>query len=101
MSKDCLRNRRTALNLTETEIRELAWNDLLLELSRYLEEGGATNKVFNIPTPDHRLHNASVLEGKMEHDATTGSFFDENQGSLNEERKVFLIQYAMVYLMER
>ena len=62
-SEDFLRNRGTALNLTDTEIQELAWNDLLLELSRYLEEGGANNKVFNIPTPDQRLDNVSIVEG--------------------------------------
>jgi hypothetical protein len=85
MSEDFLRNRRTALNLTETEIQELAWNDLLLELSRYLEEGGASNDVFNIPTPDQSLNNVSIIEDEMEHDATAGTFFDENYSSLNEE----------------
>ena len=32
-SEDCLRNRKAALNLTDTEIQELARNDLLLKLS--------------------------------------------------------------------
>ena len=87
MSEDFLRNRRTALNLTEVEIQQLAWNDLLLALTRFLEQGGTTNEAFNIPMPDNMLNNTSIIEDEMEYDESAGAFFEENHGRLNEEQK--------------
>ena len=38
----------------------------------------------------------------MKHAASLGPFFEENHSSLNEEQNhIFMIQYAIIYLLER
>ena len=65
----------------------MAYTYVLLALTSFLEQGGTTNEAFNIPVPDHTLHNISIIEDEMEHDASAGAFFEENHGSLNEEQR--------------
>ena len=65
----------------------MAYNDLSLALTRFLEQGGTTNEAFNITVPDNMLHDISTIKDEMEHDVNTGAFFEENHASLNEEQK--------------
>ena len=73
----------------------MVWNDLLLELLWHLEEGGATNGVSNIPIPDHRLNNISIIEDEMEHDATTETLLRKTTSVLIRNKRLFFIQYVL------
>ena len=74
MSEDFLRRRMSALNLTESERHQLAWNDLLSELNYYLERGCMTNADFDIPMPDNSLQDVVIIEDGMEHDPDARQF---------------------------
>jgi hypothetical protein len=66
-----------------------------------LEQGRTTNEAFNIPIPDHLLHNVSVSEDEIEHDTTAVTFLTKITAVSTRNQKVFLIQCVLVYLMER
>ena len=66
-----------------------------------MEQGGTTNEAFNIPLPDHMIHDVSIIEDEMEHDATVGTFLKKNTAVSTRNNRLFLIQYVMVYSMER
>ena len=86
MSEDFLRKRRHALNYSENEKQRLAWNNLLMDLNSYLEQGDMSNNDFNIPMPDESLQDVTMIEDSMEHDPDAASFFEEKISSLNEDQ---------------
>ena len=74
MSEDFLRKRSHALNYSEDEKQRLAWNDLLVDLNSYLEQGDMSNNDFNIPMPNESLQDVTMIEDSMEHDLDAQSF---------------------------
>ena len=81
-----MRKRRHALNYSEDEKQQLAWNDLLIDLNSYLEQGDMSNNDFNVLMPDESLQDVTMIEDSMEHDPDAESFFEENFSSLNEDQ---------------
>ena len=68
MSDDFLRKRSQALNLSEDEAREVAYNDLLHFLNDELGNSNKSNSDYKLPMPRIDLANLSVIEDTSEYD---------------------------------
>ena len=85
MSADFWRKRNSALNLSQDEIREVSYNDLLLSLNAEFERHGKTNETFKIPMPE-QLRDVAHIEDPADCDPDAAAYFEANHPLLNEEQ---------------
>ena len=86
MSEDFLRKRRQALNLSDDEAREIAYNDLLHFLNDDLGQCNKGNANYKLPIPREDLASLDVIEDTSEYDPDAQAFFDKYYETLNTEQ---------------
>ena len=75
------KKRNKALNLT-TEKQELVWNDLIIELNKYLTQGGMENSGFGILMLNESTRDVAVIEDNVEFDSNAHVFCEDYRNSL-------------------
>jgi hypothetical protein len=91
-SKEFLRSRRMVLILTEEEIQKLAWNNLIVVLSRYLgKEAQLIQISIFLSQITCYLHNVSIIDDELEYGASEGLFSLTKVIAVSMRNKTYIV----------